>query len=391
MENKLVYNIEAATPSMIRSLDWHCRYRKPDGTSDIDPDRSHLNRFFVGSPGGVLASLEALYATGVKRPAAQSESPYLRMVVSASAAYFRPDDPKAEGTWDEERLEKWLNATLKHLREVHGDDLVHVELHLDEVTPHLHVVVAPTYTKKPRKPGRRKRNESEDDFEMRKAAAENADGVRTVGRASHPELARFNSFQRLRQQMALAVEHLGIVYGEDRMPDAPDGKTTRQWVKEEAVRLRNEAERSRALIAKLHAEQEKLQKTATQIFADAYLEARQITNDARKDANAILAEAEGRKAAIEQREAAMLRQETSLEAQSVRLKTRESELIEKEQQVRSVWGQVRYILATAMEILGIERFGKVQEDMAALEDAIADMSSPEESPEDPDNFSGPSL
>lgn len=243
MKNALVYNIEPASPSMIRSLDRHCADRTPDGASAIDPDRSHLNRLLVGNREGVLASLEDLYSSGVKRPAKQSESPYLRIVVSASPGYFRPDNPDAAGVWDEARLEAWLDATMKQLRAEHGADLVYVELHLDEDTPHVHAVVAPTYQKKPRVPGRKKRNETDAEFEARKEAARNALGVRTVGRASHSELSKKGSFQRLRERMAVAVEHLGIEYGEDRSIDAPPGKTTRQWVKEQADNLRKERER----------------------------------------------------------------------------------------------------------------------------------------------------
>lgn len=135
---------------------------------------------------------------------------------------------------------------MKHLQDEHGDDLVFAELHLDEDTPHLHVVVAPTYLKRPRKPGRQKRGETLEEFEERKAAALSSVGVRTVGRASHATLSKPGSFQTLRSNMTNAVEHLGIVYGEDRSIDAPPGKTTREWVKEQAEQLRKD----RSLLAK---------------------------------------------------------------------------------------------------------------------------------------------
>lgn len=264
MTYKLVYNVEPASPSLIRSLDRHCARREPDGTSAIDPDRAHLNRILVGSEYGVLASLDDFYETGVQRPAQQSESPYLRIVVSASAPYFRPDDPDAAGTWDQERLDVWLDATMNQLRSEHGEDLVYVELHLDEDTPHLHAVVAPTYAKKPRKPGRRKRNETQEEFEARKAAALASEGVRTVGRASHPELSKQGSFQRLRERMAVAVDHLGIEYGEDRHGKA-DAKTTRQWVKEQAVELRNRQDQLDVREAEIEARETQIAERETEI------------------------------------------------------------------------------------------------------------------------------
>lgn len=237
---KLVYNIEPASPSMISSLDRHCLTRVPDGSSNIVPDRSVQNRILEGDERGLMQSLRNLYERGVKKPAAQSEKPYLRIVLSASPEYFRPDDPGAVGTWNKDRLVAWQKACMKQLRKEHGEDLVFAELHLDEDTPHIHAVVAPTYAKKARKPGRQKRNETPEQFEARKAAALASEGVRTVGRASHPTLSKQDSFQRLRKRMTVALDHLGIEYGIDRSINAPEGQSTREWVIQEAARLREE-------------------------------------------------------------------------------------------------------------------------------------------------------
>ncbi len=234
---ELVYNIEPASPTMLAALDRHCRIRSPDGTSAIDPDRSHKNCIFYGSDQGLMQSLREFYEGGVQKPTKQAEKPYLRCVASASPEYFRPGDPSAVGTWDEERLEPWIDATMDHIEAQFGDDLVFAELHLDEDTPHIHFVVAPTYQKTARKPGRQKRNETIEEFEARKRAVAAKPTVRTVGRASHAELSMPGSFQRLREQMALSVNHLGIEYGEDRSPTAPKGKSTRQWINEMAVKL----------------------------------------------------------------------------------------------------------------------------------------------------------
>jgi len=234
----LVYNIEPASPSMISSLDRHCLARTPDGASNIVTARSHLNQILEGDKEGLMQSLRKLYESGVQKPAAQSEKPYLRIVVSASPEYFRPDDPDAIGTWDETRLAAWKEATMTQLREEHSADLIFAELHLDEDTPHIHAVVAPTYSKKARKPGKAKRGETPDQFEARKAAALASEGVRTVGRASHPTLSKQGSFQRLRERMTVAVDHLGIEYGEDRAIGTPDGQSTREWVIQQAADLR---------------------------------------------------------------------------------------------------------------------------------------------------------
>ena len=129
---------------------------------------------------------------------------------------------------------------MNQLRAEHGADLIFAELHLDEDTPYIHAVVAPTYLRKARVPGKQKRGETPGQFEERKAAARASEGIRTVGRASHPTLSKQGSFQRLRERMTVAVDHLGIEYGEDRAIDAPDGQSTREWVIQKAAELREE-------------------------------------------------------------------------------------------------------------------------------------------------------
>lgn len=292
MTDLLVLNIEPASPSMIRSLDRHCVHREPDGASNIDPSRSDQNVIIIGHEDGLLASINDFYTTGPKPPAPpakQSEKPYLRIVVSASPSYFRPDDPDAIGTWDHGRLSSWIAATMGQLRQEHGDDLVFAELHLDEDTPHIHAVVAPTYKKKPRVPGRRKRDEPEETFFARQLAAIEADGVRTVGRSSHPDLSKKGSFQRLRERMAVAVEPLGIDYGEDRSIDAPAPLSTREWVKQEAARLRSERHDLAVERADFLASQDAEKR---QIIEAAEADAHVIRAAATTDADQIRAEAE---------------------------------------------------------------------------------------------------
>lgn len=367
--SKLVYNIEPASPSMISSLDRHCLTRVPDGASNIDPDRSHLNQLLIGErlpdpqgplregqawpkkAGPIKASMDALYDSGVKKPAAQSERPYLRIVLSASPEYFRPDDPDAVGTWDEDRLAAWIEATMAQLRGEHGDDLIFAELHLDEDTPHIHAVVAPTYLKKARTPGRQKRGETPEQFEARKAAALASEGVRTVGRASHPTLSKPGSFQRLRERMAVAVDPLGIEYGEDRAVDAPEGKSTRQWVKEQAAELREK-----------HSD---LEEQARQKARELVLEIR----DAQKTVKS--AEADAQKAAEDRVREEVRTQEAKAEAD--RLETQNRQLREEGERVAKAAAVERAALEAArreIEALEPQRV-KLQAEIAQEQTALA--------------------
>lgn len=240
--SKLVLNIEPATYSDIRAMTDHELNRTPDGASDIDPSRSHLNEILHG-PESQQAALEALWARGVKKPTAQAEAPFVQIVISASPSYFRPHDPDRAGEWDETRLRAWRAKTLQWLRDEFGEDFVHGSLHLDETTPHIHALIVPTYEKKPRKPGKRnlRKKETEEEFEMRLKEYEQAETVRTVGRASNTLFKQKDSFTMIRRNCAKAVASLGIEYGDDySLPDAaasPTPLTTRQWVKEKTKAL----------------------------------------------------------------------------------------------------------------------------------------------------------
>ncbi|MBD2296931.1 plasmid recombination protein [Anabaena sphaerica FACHB-251] len=98
----------------------------------------------------------------------------VEILLTASPSYFRPLDPTAAGYYEEERLADWLSATQQWLEKEYGDRvnsstqasgaylngnsssvgdcalhtaegnrIVRAELHLDEVTPHIHAYFVP--------------------------------------------------------------------------------------------------------------------------------------------------------------------------------------------------------------------------------------------------------
>lgn len=231
---KLVLNIEAAGASEVRAMDRHERNREPDGTSAIDPLRSHLNEVLHG-PSGPSAALSAMWAAGVQRPNVQAEKPYLRLVIGASPSYFR-DPGQGPGEWNAARLDDFQREVMAWMRGRFGDDLAFASVHLDEDTPHIHALIVPTYERKPRTPGKQKRGETLEQFQARKAAAKAAVGIRTAGRSSHPVLSRKGSFDAMRHSLADHLAPLGIVYGDPLEPDQSP-KTTRAWVKEQAGKV----------------------------------------------------------------------------------------------------------------------------------------------------------
>lgn len=232
----VVMNIRYVGQSAIKAQSHHEKHRTPDGASAIDPVRSHLNKVLRG-PATQSEALERLWSKGVKPPATQSETPYVQMVLSASPEFFR-DPGQGPGQWNKRRMREWGQRTFDWLREEYGADLVHASIHLDEDTPHIHALVVPTYDKKPRKPGRRKRGETEEEFEARKRRAEDADAVRAVGRSSNEKWRKKFARRDARKSYAVAVAGLGIDYGRDYIAEGevgPKHKTTGAWVKEQAA------------------------------------------------------------------------------------------------------------------------------------------------------------
>jgi hypothetical protein len=67
----------------------------------------------------------------------------VELLLTASPSYFRPDEPKRGGYWDEQRLNAWLVANRQWLTQTWGDRIVRAELHLDEMTPHIHAYLVP--------------------------------------------------------------------------------------------------------------------------------------------------------------------------------------------------------------------------------------------------------
>jgi hypothetical protein len=67
----------------------------------------------------------------------------VEMLLSASAEYFRPNDPTAAGVYDQKRLEDFATAATQWLLAQHRDLVVRAELHLDETTPHIHAYIVP--------------------------------------------------------------------------------------------------------------------------------------------------------------------------------------------------------------------------------------------------------
>ncbi|MCA1793673.1 MAG: plasmid recombination protein, partial [Desulfobacteraceae bacterium] len=107
-------------------------------------DRTKQNKILVdGGPDAYETVMNHITASGVTRKVRANAVLAQEVFLSASPEYFRPDQPEAAGTWDEERMEKWRDASVSFLKKKYGDHLVDCRLHLDESTPHIHGIVVP--------------------------------------------------------------------------------------------------------------------------------------------------------------------------------------------------------------------------------------------------------
>ena len=67
----------------------------------------------------------------------------LEMLLSASASYFRPNAPHEAGVYEKQRLDNFVEATVNWLDSSWRERVVRAELHLDEITPHIHAYIVP--------------------------------------------------------------------------------------------------------------------------------------------------------------------------------------------------------------------------------------------------------
>lgn len=235
----IVMTMRYANMRDVRAVSQHELNRHPDGASAIDPGRSHMNEILHG-PETQTDAVNAMIEGGVRPPTKQAEKPFVQMVISASPSYFR-GPLGVRGSWDQVRLEEWERETMRWLKSEYGDDLAHVSLHLDEDTPHMHILVVPTYSRKPRRPGRKRRNETAEEFEERKRAAAGGALVRTMSRSSNETWKQTWCRRDARVSYFEAMKPLGLAYGKDFVGagnPSPQRKETAKWVREQAQQVK---------------------------------------------------------------------------------------------------------------------------------------------------------
>ena len=167
------------------------RTHQPD---NADPDKKYLNQVLVGSD-----DLDSLVFSRIKESGAKyiesgknASTLAVEMVLSASPEYFR-DNPCDSGDFDERKMLAWRDANLSFLKKKYGDNLVRVDLHLDEATPHMHAIITPLVEKQRKLRGK--------------------DAYRTVTVLDAKNMFNRSALVELQTDAAEAVKHLGIQRG----------------------------------------------------------------------------------------------------------------------------------------------------------------------------------
>lgn len=387
----IVMTTRYAGVSEIRAVSDHEANRNPDASSAIDPLRSHLNKILLG-PATQQEALNDLWKKGVRQPTQQAERPYVQTVLSASPSFFALHNDEDASEWDQVKIDLWVKETMTWLKKEYGHDLVHVSLHLDETTPHMHILIVPTYEKKLRKPAQRlkaKVPETDEDFAARlKEWEDGGPTTRTAGRASSPYWSNAWARKDARASYHSAMKHLGLGYGKDFVGEgenSPENKKTGAWVREEAKRLADE----RAAIAiDRFAMIDDVKISAGRIRFDADRRATEIIIAAKKAAKEVREEVEIEKTQLSEHKSQLYQDRADLEADRNDLNDREAKLSRHVTLLISAMSTLRRAVDIVRNRLGLSIGTDLTDDLAEIDDVVKSFSVSSKKPVDD---AGPSL
>lgn len=119
----------------------------------------------------------------------------VEVLLSASPEYFRPAQPEKYGEYEPERLQAWVDASMSWLQRRYENNLVLVELHLDETTPHIEAYMVPFDENRQLNcrslfGGREKMREFQNSYAAAMAPLDIARGI-PGSRADHHKIKRF--------------------------------------------------------------------------------------------------------------------------------------------------------------------------------------------------------
>ncbi|WP_460543844.1 MobV family relaxase, partial [Halomonas shantousis] len=203
MANFVCVRTQKITRANAKNLDAHNRrLSKPE---NADPNRSSYR--VHGDDTGIIEAIEKRFEATGAYPRKNSTAIAQEVVLNASPEYFRPeyhrDDPEGFGEYDKDRTIKWAQMSLEWLADKYGSkNLISVDLHLDERTPHIHAVVTPILEKTLNKRRTKEQIKNGEPAETYKAYKFDRDTV--FGRKAH---------MALQDEYASALASLGLQRG----------------------------------------------------------------------------------------------------------------------------------------------------------------------------------
>jgi hypothetical protein len=151
-KNKCVLRIEKLHQEDLRKVSSHnlrkIKVANADGTKNIYPLKVRANDTDLTSDLHQVV-LKKLRDHGIRSIAINAICG-IELVLSVSNGFFNDDIMKSfdiESNVNKHRLADWTNMTASWLRNMFGDNLLQMQLHLDETTPHIHAVVLPLVEK----------------------------------------------------------------------------------------------------------------------------------------------------------------------------------------------------------------------------------------------------
>ena len=217
--NRVSLRHERKKYSQLRKISNHNNRTGDYDKEHIDESRSHLNRELYRKHASANSLMQQLNMTIDEMPEnmrpkinknthSQNETVVvIEMILQASPEWFE--------TASEEQFEDWVNSNMTAIKKRFGENLLTVDLHLDETTPHFHICTAPLElaNKKKRRTDKQIKN---------KVQAE------TYSQYNFNAKKLFNNKELEKNQtyFAEAVKHLGIERG------VKNSKTKRTTLKE---------------------------------------------------------------------------------------------------------------------------------------------------------------
>jgi len=193
-----IARIKKHKASSLNSVDNH--NRRLTETINADPERIHQR--LVGKDISTKDLVDERLKNANIKKYRKDAVVAVEIVLTASPEYFRPKSPDSYGSYENGRVEAWLKATKEFLKKKYRKELVEVNLHLDEATPHLHVIVVPV-VKKPRK-----KRQSKKDKELLKPPI-----ITSEYKLCAKDMFNRKSLIALQDEYAESLKHLGLERG----------------------------------------------------------------------------------------------------------------------------------------------------------------------------------